>query len=187
MVIYTMLRISNGVDYSVRIMVHLAALGAGGVERIENIARHRSLPAPYVRRLVAPLIRAGLVGSVRGAAGGLRLGHPPEHISLLTIIEAVDGPLLLRVCQTQRRECPFSGACPVQTVWSRLGVGLRDQLQAISLVDLAGSAAHQRSHRRHAQPGIPVPSCSGTGCQRSRRATTCPRRRASATTRRRDP
>lgn len=62
--------------------------------RIESIATRRRIPEKFLVHVLLQLKRAGIVRSIRGAKGGYLLGRPPESISLLDIIEAIEGPVL---------------------------------------------------------------------------------------------
>lgn len=131
-----MLHISKSVDYAVRILVHLATLESGTLVRIETIARTRRLPATYIRQLIAPLIVAGLIESKRGAGGGLRLGTPAHAISLLTIIEAIDGPVRFDQRRSTNHKRTVRAICPISRMWMRTERRMRQEFKAVRLTDV---------------------------------------------------
>lgn len=138
-------------DYGARVVMHLACTGSSST--IREIAEARALPAPFVRRLVAHLVRAGLVATVRGQKGGLTLARPPAAISLLDVVHAIEGPIALNHCLDDAHGCPFSGACPVQTAWATATEALEQSLAAQTFDVLSRSSAghvsaHVQLHRR---------------------------------------
>lgn len=139
-----MLSLTRQTDYAVRILVHIAALGSGAQDTIDAIARQRHLPAPFIRRLTSSLIRARLLRSKRGAQGGLSLGRPAESLSLLMIIEALEGPIVFNACLHAGHRCPLMTACPVQGIWRQAGVLLSRYLDSVTVADLCNAHAQQR-------------------------------------------
>lgn len=113
-----------------------AAGGGSGLVSARQLARSERLAEPHLRKLLQRLVRAGLVESVMGAAGGFRLARRPEEIDLLSAVEAVQGKLVLNRCLLGRRGCPRQAACPV----SRKLAGIQERLAAlfgeITLADL---------------------------------------------------
>lgn len=87
--------ISGRCDYGCRAMIELAAHAQTG-EPISSqyVADKRGIPEKYLTHILLQLKRAGLVRSIRGAQGGYQLADSPEHISLLQIVEAIDGPMV---------------------------------------------------------------------------------------------
>jgi Rrf2 family protein len=75
-------------DYALRVVFHLAALGAGARVQVKDIAERRLMPAPFVRRVVARLAANGILSTVRGSGGGVRLARPADAISLLDVVRA---------------------------------------------------------------------------------------------------
>ena len=81
--------------YALRILLDIAAHGGAGPRSIKEIAASQGISEKFISRIAVPLRRAGLVATERGARGGLRLAKRPENVTLLAIVEAMDGPLAL--------------------------------------------------------------------------------------------
>lgn len=89
------MNISSRCEYACRAVVELASQGVGTEPlTAECIAERRDIPEKFLVQILLQLKRAGIVVSVRGARGGYRLARPPEEITLLDLVEAVDGPVL---------------------------------------------------------------------------------------------
>ena len=83
------------------------------------------------------LTRARLITSRRGPAGGFQISSLGRHVSLLDVVEAIDGPISLNVCVSQRRTCSRKGWCPAHPVWAKAQEALIGVLGAAMIADLA--------------------------------------------------
>lgn len=131
------MRLSNLADYAV-VMMRTAATHCGG-SRISatDLSAETGIPLPTTQKLVSLLTRAGLMKSVRGAGGGVRLARPAAAISLADIIEAVEGPIALTPCvDAGKHDCGMEGSCGVQPHWSVINGSVRDALDNVSLASL---------------------------------------------------
>lgn len=148
-----MIGIARHTDYAARLVLHLASLEPGAQASIADIARQRQLPVPFLRRLISPLVKAGILESLRGAGGGIRLGRPAADISLLDLIRAMEGGVQLNHCVDHHEACPFAADCPVQTAWTGVTRALEASLDSVRFDALAqGTAGHAEAHRRSAAP-----------------------------------
>ena len=129
--------ISRHTDYAARIVLHLAAAPQGQLVTVEELADRGLIPGPFARRLVPWLTRAGIVETVRGAGGGVRLGRPAEQISLGDVVRAMEGGVTLNQCVEEPESCPLTTACPVHQVWSEVTRELEARLDATRFSDLA--------------------------------------------------
>ena len=90
------MKISSKGDYGLRALVDLAQrYEAGAPVQVKDIARRQLIPEEYLGQLMVGLRRAGLVHSVRGAAGGYLLARPPAEITVAQVLETLEGPLAL--------------------------------------------------------------------------------------------
>ena len=135
-----MLAITRHTDYAARLVLHLAALGDDAQVPIREIAKARFLPVPFVRRIVGKLVTAGIVTTVCGSSGGIRLGRPAAKISLLEIVEAMEGAIALNRCVHDATGCPLAAKCPVKCVWRTVNNSFRESLASVSFDVLARSS-----------------------------------------------
>jgi Rrf2 family transcriptional regulator, iron-sulfur cluster assembly transcription factor len=133
-----MLQLTMTGEYAVRAMMHLATLPPGTTVQIADIAREWDVPEVFLRKIITVLSRGGLVASYRGKGGGVALGREADAITLLDVIECVEGPLALNACLTNPDICHRIPYCAVHSVWHEAQIKLREVLTSRSLADLAG-------------------------------------------------
>jgi Rrf2 family protein len=121
-----MITISRETDYAARVILHLTLLGPDAHTTAQQIAGQRLIPRALVRRVVTRLAAAGLIVTARGSDGGISLARSPEAISLVDVVEAMEGPLALNICTVSNSACPLTPACSVHDAWS----GAREVLTA---------------------------------------------------------
>lgn len=132
------MRLSSMADYAVVTMCAAARhCGSARVSAAE-LAVETGLPQPTVQKLVSLLSRAGLLRSVRGAGGGLKLARPAAAITLADIVEAVEGPIALTACVQQgKHDCALEPCCNVRPHWGVVNETLRGALAGVPLTQLA--------------------------------------------------
>lgn len=132
------MRLSSLADYAVVMMGAAARHCGGGRTSATDLSAETGIPLPTAQKLVSLLTRAGLLKSVRGQGGGIRLARPSAAISLTDIIEAVEGPVALTTCvEKGRHDCALEGACSVQPHWGAVNDAVRGALNGVSLASLA--------------------------------------------------
>ncbi|MCX6028435.1 MAG: Rrf2 family transcriptional regulator [Chloroflexi bacterium] len=135
-----MLTINRQTDYASRIILHLALQGDGSRVTTAEIAERRLIPKAFVRRVVTRLAAAGLIATTRGAEGGIVLARPAGEISLLEVVEAMEGPLALNACTVNPHTCPLVVACPVNKAWCHARDLLVGELRGMTFDQLAAKA-----------------------------------------------
>jgi len=111
------MQITRQADYAVRAVLYLASLSNGGRAPTSQIAREQQIPPSFLAKIVSQLSVAGVVQTSRGARGGVSLARPSSDITLLEVIEAIDGPITLNECVIDPSTCPFGDSCPVNEIW----------------------------------------------------------------------
>jgi Rrf2 family protein len=122
------MEISRRTDYAVRVILDLATLSDETRASTQEIADRQNIPAPFLAKIISQLSLSGLVTTFRGAGGGVSLARPPAEISLLQVIEALDGPVRLNRCVIEPSACPRDEFCPVHHIWAKAQVDLTDLL-----------------------------------------------------------
>ena len=127
------MRLSNLADYAVITMSQAATHCGDGRVSAAELANETGLPVPTVQRLVSKLTAAGLLRSVRGAKGGLQLGRPAAAITVVDIVEAVEGPIALTACIEHGSSCEYEADCRMKAHWPIINSALRGALAEITL------------------------------------------------------
>jgi Rrf2 family protein len=133
-------------EYAVRAMIHLASVPEGRAVELSEISRDSKIPESFLRKIAARLTKAKLICSTRGVGGGVALAKSGHTITVLDVIEAVEGRLSLNKCLLCPKECGFSGWCDVHVLWGEAQLKLKETLRSRSLAELADRG--QRRRRR---------------------------------------
>ncbi len=146
-----MLRISRRVDYATRIILALALEESRLTLR--EVRERMHIPPQFAKQLLSALIAADLIITKRGPGGGLELARPATTITLLDILEAIEGPVMISDCIAHPHTCPLSRDCPVRRRWAHLQASIVDELRATTLAELA---AESQAAAEHPLPIVPV-------------------------------
>ena len=138
-----MLAISRQCDYASRVILHLALQPVGARITTREIAEQRLIPRAFVRRVVTLLSNSELVTATRGNLGGISLARPASEISLLDVVEAIDGPAVLNICTEDPGSCPLMPNCTVHEAWVVSRRMLETHLRKVTFDQLA--AGHNTS------------------------------------------
>ena len=139
-----MRRMSDGVEAALHCALVLAGLAPGRVLTGKSLAVLHGVSESYLLKHLRALAAASVVEAVPGPRGGYRLARPPEAISLLQIVEAIDGPEPAFVCREIRRRgpgkaqdpCVYKTECFIKSRMRRAEQAWRDALQGQRLQDL---------------------------------------------------
>jgi Rrf2 family protein len=143
------MRISAKTEYACIAMLELASqYGSGEPVRIRRIAERHDVPPRFLVQILLQLKGAGLVASVRGAAGGYQLIKPPEDISLGQIMEVIDGSSDENG-QTSSASPDSPAVKVLLEAWKDVAVAQRKMLESISLADLRERAKGQDDQMYH--------------------------------------
>ncbi|RRR71202.1 MAG: Rrf2 family transcriptional regulator [Candidatus Viridilinea halotolerans] len=131
------MRISSKGDYGLRAAFDLAQHYGQGPVQSEEIAQRQGIPPNYLNQLLITMRRAGLIESLRGPLGGHMLARPPAEISLLAVIQALEGPLLPSE-PTRENLAPTQPAdhALIDQLWGQLRSRIEQLLAELSLEDL---------------------------------------------------
>jgi len=111
------MQITRQADYAVRAVLHLARVGNAERSATSMIAKEQNIPPSFLAKIISQLSIAGLLHTSRGARGGVTLAREPKDITLLEVVEAIDGPIQLNECVGNEGACSFDENCPIKPVW----------------------------------------------------------------------
>jgi Rrf2 family protein len=123
------MQITHQADYAIRTVAYLAMVEPGQKVATSKIADDYRIPPSFLTKIVSQLSIAGLIHTSRGARGGVSLARPPEKVSILDVLEAIDGPIALNACVGDPECCPFSHDCVLHMFWSETSEDLIARLQ----------------------------------------------------------
>ena len=129
------MKLTHAAGYAVHAAVYLAAHGRGRLATGQEIARECHLPEKYLPRILGRLSAAGTLRTLRGPTGGYRLARPAPDITLLEIVEAVEGPVRGDYQFGERTDLLGK---KLQAVCDRVALLARERLGKVRLSDLAG-------------------------------------------------
>lgn len=126
--------LSKSCVYGVRAVLYVAGRPMG--ERyvsISEIAEQLGLSFHFLTKILQGLTERGILVSYRGPRGGVALGRPASRITLLDIVEALDGPEMFRSCILGLAECGARKPCPLHREWARQRKAFRKALAGARL------------------------------------------------------
>lgn len=131
------MRLSTRATYGIRAMQALTAHYGQGALMVREIAARYHLPATYLEQLMVPLRRRGLITATRGARGGYMLARSPSAITMLEIVETLEGPLQLADCSYSATCGLSSDQCAMYALLRDAGSAMRDTLACVTLAELS--------------------------------------------------
>lgn len=134
------MQLTRTADYAIRVMIHLAALPAGARANRETLAGWTEVPSEFLSKVLQTLARSRLIVSHRGVNGGFELARPSQTITLLEIVEAIEGPTQLNLCLAGDASCGRSAWCSAHEVWKEAQDAMVGVLGRASLDRLAKRA-----------------------------------------------
>ena len=123
-------------DYGIRALIYLASR-LGERSKAVEIAEAMDIPAKFLHQVLQELQRGQLVISRPGRSGGYSLARDPADVSVLDIVEALEGPIRAAECALRGGPCHWENVCALHWVWSSAQQALADQLGSATLAKLA--------------------------------------------------
>jgi Rrf2 family protein len=146
------MRLSDGVEWGVHCAVVLGFLPAGATLPTARLAEYHGVPAAYLAKHLQAMSRAGIVEATQGPRGGYRLARPPAEVTLLDVVEAIDGRESAFRCSEIRRRGPaarpareYRLPCMIHAAMDRADLAWRAELRAVSIGELMTQLLDQAS------------------------------------------
>ncbi len=130
------MQITRQADYAVRAVLYLSHQENAERAATSTIAVEQHIPPSFLAKIISQLSIAGLLHTSRGARGGVTLAREPKDITLLEVVEAIDGPIQLNECIGDEGNCSFGRECPLHSVWCEAQEKLVTQLKSTNFADL---------------------------------------------------
>ena len=156
------MKISTKGKYGLRAMIDLAQYSEQEAVSISSIAQRQKISESYLEQLVAKLKKAGLVVSIRGAAGGYRLARPASGISVGDVLRALEGDVRAVICTAQTEEgCEGEELCVNKYVWQRINESIEKTVDEMMLDQLVAESRKAQEKAKNHDVDYSRNSCSG--------------------------
>jgi Rrf2 family protein len=129
-------QITRQADYAIRAILYLSQIGQDRPVATRTIAREKQIPPSFLAKIVSQLSLVGLLQTSRGATGGVQLSRPPSLITLLEVVEAIDGPILLNDCVGTRSSCALQDSCPAHPIFCQIRAELVERMKNVTFEDM---------------------------------------------------
>jgi Rrf2 family protein len=164
------MQITRASDYAVRVMIHLAGLPPGSTVQQSVLSRETDVSGHFLSKVLQHLVRSGLIRSQRGSGGGFALAVSAASVSLLDVVQAIEGPVRLNQCIEEGPSCVRKSWCPAHRVWAEAQAAIVKVLGAASMASLASQATSDSGVRYQLHEPIWI-SGMPEGTPRKRRRT----------------
>jgi Rrf2 family iron-sulfur cluster assembly transcriptional regulator len=131
------MQITREGDYGIRSVLYLARQPFKKVSFVNEISEEYKIPRSFLAKILQKLVKAKLVRSYRGVKGGFSLAKQAREISVLDVLEAIEGKLAINVCLEDKKKCSFSKHCPTHFLWNNVQTKVVDTLKKANFDDLA--------------------------------------------------
>ncbi len=135
---------SRSTEYAIRACVNLAQVPDGKYAMVKHIAAQEGIPAHFLAKILQQLARKGLLRSSKGPTGGFCLRVPAEDISLIQLVEALDGVSDYQKCVSGLAECTDEAPCGMHDSWKALRSRIMEYLEQTTIASLAAALEQKR-------------------------------------------
>ena len=156
------MKISTKGKYGLRAMIDLAQYSEQEAVSISSSAQRQKISESYLEQLVAKLKKAGLVVSIRGAAGGYRLARPASGISVGDVLRALEGDVRAVICTAQTEEgCEGEELCVTKYVWQRINESIEKTVDEMMIDQLVAESRKAQEKAKNHDVDYSRNSCYG--------------------------
>lgn len=135
---------SRSAEYAIRAFVYLAQVPEGKYAMVKNIAEQSEIPTHFLAKILQQLARKGFLRSSKGPTGGFALRKSPDDITLLEIVDAIDGLAEYERCPSGMTECNDEAPCGMHESWKELRSRIIGYLEGTTISDVARSLQQKR-------------------------------------------
>lgn len=141
-----MIRLGRLTDYAVVLLAQMAREEMR-VWSASELATITHLPQPTVAKVLKQLTKAHVITAQRGMAGGYKLANSPHDITILSIVEVMDGPIAITDCADGGdHSCAVERLCPLQSGWNIVNTTIRGALIQVTLASMIGARKGMGGH-----------------------------------------
>lgn len=136
------LQLTREADYAVLCVLEVARFGRMSAA---EVARRQQISPAFLGKIVGSLAKAGVLTTRRGVGGGIDLGRPAESLTLLEVVEAVQGPFAINQCLIHSGSCDRQSGCYVYPLWVKAQHDMKAALN-VSIAEVMANGDRQHGH-----------------------------------------
>jgi len=142
---------SNPTEYAIRALSEMIVRGNGDRMMLDELVSGTNLPRDFMAKVFQKLVRGGILRSVKGRGGGFSLSRPAHQITLMEVLEAIEGPQTMDRCVVGLEKCNDHMPCPQHDLYKPIRQRLKDYLNTTTLADLSASLKTKLAWRQQSQ------------------------------------
>jgi Rrf2 family protein len=139
------MKLSTKSRYGTRALLDVAIHQSDIPVQLKDVAERQQISLSYLEHLIAPLVAEGIIKSSRGAHGGVSLGRPPEDISLIDVVRALEGSMAPVECVDDPAKCSRADSCVTRDLWIETKRAIESVLESTTLADLVQKQRNKNS------------------------------------------
>ena len=139
---------SKGCEHAIRALAEAPGNGENKAFSVKAICQKSGLPEWFTRKIFQDLVKKHILLASQGPGGGYRFRILPKNLSLLQIVEAVDGSDCMEGCVMGLPICDEKKSCPLHRMWKRIKFKMLSELRSTTLQELT-EIIHQRKSQSH--------------------------------------
>jgi len=143
---------SRSAEYAIRAFVYLAGVPEGKYAMVKNIAEESDTPTHFLAKILQQLARKGFLRSSKGPTGGFTLRRPADEITVLEIVDAIDGLSEYQRCPAGMTECNDEAPCGMHESWKALRSSILEYMEDTTIADVARALQQKREALAEASP-----------------------------------
>lgn len=136
------MKLTRKTDYALRLLSKLARVGQDKALPTRLIAEHEDISLKFLQSVASQLQSAQIIKSIPGPKGGNQLARPANQITVLEVIEIMEGELALMDCMEQSTNCCEFEKCGIQGLLGRAQIAMNEVLASETIADLASCPVH---------------------------------------------
>jgi len=142
---------SSPTEYAIRGLSEMAMRGGEGRVMLDELVAGTNLPRDFMAKVFQRLVHAGLLRSAKGRGGGFSLARPAHQITMMQIVEAIDGPQVVDRCVVGLEKCTDLMPCPQHDLYKPIRQRLKDYMNTTTLADLGASLKAKYAYHQQAK------------------------------------
>jgi len=142
---------SSPTEYAIRGLSEMAMRGNDGRIMLDELVAGTNLPRDFMAKVFQRLVHAGLLRSAKGRGGGFSLSRPAHQITMMQIVEAIEGAQMVDRCVVGLEKCNDLMPCPQHDLYKPIRQRLKDYMNTTTLADLGASLKAKYVYHQRAQ------------------------------------